>query len=214
MRNIFLLLVLLNLLVFIYQRWILEPSRLADKRTEQTIPMLQLAGPAGVEARAEEPVAGDAPDPRCLRLGPFPSRSDALDVRAALRKRGAEVSQTTDEGEVWVGHWVQVTDQGSRAKAEAARRELTANDLDTYILPDDASYALSLGIYRKRASAEEVQKKARSLGYKTIMTDRFEPGSVFWLKVRLPVGGTLRAGEFQGDSGQILRTEIIPCAAE
>ncbi len=222
MRNIFLLLVLLNLLVLIYQRWILGPSQVTQiSAPDQAAPMLQLAGrpttddPAAVElppGEGETDSEPSAPELRCVRFGPFASRADADAVRSDLRKRGAEVSQSSDQGQVWVGHWVQVSDQGSRAAAEKARSELSAADIDTYILPDDEIHALSLGIYRKRTSAERVQKKAQRLGYKTLVVDRFQPGTIFWLRVKMADDGTaLRAGEFQGDTGQILRTETVPC---
>jgi hypothetical protein len=68
-----------------------------------------------------------------------------------------------------------------------------------------------LGIYRKRASAEQIIRKARRLGFKTLMVDRFQPGTIYWLQVNMADGGALQPGEFQGDSGQILRTETVPC---
>ena len=132
-------------------------------------------------------------------------------MRTGLRKKGAQVSQFSAEGQVWVGHWAQVRDQGSRAKAEQTRDKLVANDLDTFILPDTEVHALSLGIYRKRASAEQIIRKARGLGFKTLMVDRFQPGTIYWLQVKMPDGGALQPGEFQGDTGQILRTETVPC---
>jgi len=214
MRNLFLLLILLNLMVLSYQRWILAPGDSENPgATDSSIPMLQLAAsPIVAEAveTTQEPDAENA-EPRCMRLGPFASRDAAVAVQRDLRKRGALVSESSAEGQVWVGHWVQVPNLASRAAAEEARAQLSASDLDTYILPDAESHSLSLGIYRKRASAERLVRTARQLGYKTLIVDRFQPGTIFWLRVNMPFGGALQPGEFQGDSGQILRTESISC---
>ena len=211
MRNICLLLLLLNLMVLAYQRWILQPADNAQASTvNQDIPWLQLADPkpdAATDRKSEVAAAQS----RCSRLGPFASKDDAQTVQRELLKRGALVEQSSDQGDVWVGHWVQVRDQGSRAKAEVARDALVAENIDTYILPGEDSFALSLGIYRKRSSAEGVLRRARQLGYSSIMVDRFQPGTIFWLQVTMPDGGALQPGEFQSDSGQILRTELIAC---
>jgi hypothetical protein len=209
MRNIVLLLVLLNLMVLGYQRWILQPAESTGNRSaDLDVPALQLVNQP-VETQAAEAELKDLM--RCLRLGPFASQDSYIAVQRELRKKGAQVSQSSAEGQIWVGHWAQVRDQGSRAKAEQARDRLAANDLDTFILPDTEVHALSLGIYRKRASAEQIIRKARRLGFKTLMVDRFQPGTIYWLQVNMADGGALQPGEFQGDSGQILRTETVPC---
>jgi hypothetical protein len=210
MRNLCLVLLLLNVLVLGYQRWILTPSNTGRPEQERPeVPLLSLANP--VASDPAEVISLPDSAPRCLRLGPFASRDAAQSVQRDLRRRGAEVAQSSAEGQVWVGHWVQIEDQGSRAAAETAKARLGNRNIETYILPGDGTFALSLGIYRKRASADRVTQTARDLGYKSRMVDRFQAGTLFWLLVKMPNEERLKPGEFQGDSGQILRTEVVAC---
>lgn len=218
MRNAFLLLLLLNILAFTFQSWIIEPDDPVDAMSiDQDVPGLMLAETS--KAQPSEPIATDVaktanPVYRCLRIGPFAQETDADRVRLSLQRREATVRQTTEAGRVWVGHWVQVADQGSRARAEAARDKLAANGIpDAYIVPGDADNRISLGVYRKRASADRTVNQARNLGFSTRVDDRYQPGTNFWLRVRLPGDRTLKPGEFKTDSGQILRTETVDCAA-
>ncbi len=217
MRNAFLLLLLLNILAFAFQSWIIEPDEPVDAMSiDQDVPGLMLAESRDelpAEPVVEEPARTGNPGYRCLRLGPFARETDADQVRLSLQKREATVRQTAAAGGVWVGHWVQVADQGSRAKAEAARDKLAANGIpDAYIVPGDSDNRISLGVYRQRASADQTVRRARSLGFATRVDDRYQAGTNFWLRVRLPGDRTLNPGEFKTDTGQIMRTETIACA--
>jgi hypothetical protein len=222
MRNGFLVLLLLNILAFAYQAWIIEPDNPVDEfYIEQGVPGLVLAEreqplveAPPESAPAEESVEPPPADPayRCLRIGPFARETDADKVQLDLRRREATVRQTAEPGRVWVGHWAQVADQGSRQKAEQSRDALIAKGIsDAYILPGDDDQRISLGVYRQRASADRIVKQANALGLDTIVQDRYQPGTNFWLRVRLPGDKTLQPGEFKSDTGQILRTETIPC---
>ena len=220
MRNALLVLLLLNFLAFAYQHWILEPgNKVAATYIDQDYPGLMVVAVA--DAPADQVAAVILPDVlagtdddvyRCLRVGPFPRENDADMVRRALERREAAVQQTTRPGQVWVGHWVQVEDQGSRSKAEATRDSLVASGIkDAYILPGGDDFRISLGVFRLRSSANRVMEQSTKLGYDTRVDDRFQPGSNFWLEVRLPGDRPMQPGEFRTDEGQILRTETVSC---
>jgi hypothetical protein len=223
MRNFLLVLLLLNILAFLYQRWILTPEIRVDAfHIEQDYPGLTLirkksalAVPASAAAeQASQDATGAAVDEsRCVRIGPFSREADAATAQAALEKNVASVSRTTEAGQVWVGHWVQVADQGSRASAEQARNVLvTAGMSDAYVLPGDDDNRISLGVFRLRSSARQVMEQATGLGYETTVQDRYQPGVNFWLMVRTTGNQSGQLAEFTADSGQILRTEVISCA--
>jgi hypothetical protein len=227
MRNAFLMLLLLNILAFAYQTWIIEPDNPVDALyIEQDVPGLLLAERPEPEVEVEAVPASEPAEPdesasqtaavlvyRCLRIGPFARETDADKVQLSLQRREATVRQSAEPGRVWVGHWAQVADQGSRKKAEQTRDALIAKGIsDAYILPGDADHRISLGVYRKRTSANNTIEQARGLGFETRMHDRYQPGTNFWLRVRMPGDRTLQATEFKTDSGQILRTETIPCS--
>ncbi len=215
MRNTFLLLLLLNILAYAYQSWIIEPDNPVDAMfIDQQVPGLLLAASA-VKAVADASTNSDSGKPgyHCLRIGPFAQETDAVKVRLSLQRREATVRQTAEPGRVWVGHWVQVADQSNRQQAAIARDALIASGIrDAYIVPGVGDNRISLGVYRQRASADQTVRQARSLGFETRVDDRYQPGTNFWLRVRLPGDQNLQPGEFKSDTGQILRTEKISCA--
>ena len=224
MRNFFLLILLINLLAFAYQSWIIEPDVAVEPTyLAQDVPELLLV-PAQVDTppAAEEPAANDSgqvvvPENnkqayRCVRIGPFPRESDADVVRAALQKQEATVRQTAKEGSVWVGYWVQTAGQGSRSAAEKARESLVQGGMpDVYILPDNENYRISLGVFRLRASADQVVRQALKKGFDSRVIERYQPGTNFWLLARIPADRSLQPGDLKSVSGQILRTENLSC---
>jgi hypothetical protein len=218
MRNALMILLLLNCLAYLYQRWILEPeNKLAADYLEQSIPRLSLAEPYEVRV-ADIPVpdlsGNDELGYRCLRLGPFPREAEATAALRLYQQSGAKVRKTSEEGQVWTGHWVQVVGQPGRGAAKQVRDNLIAAGIkDAYLLPGDDGYGISLGVFTKRSSANKVMATATQLGYDTRLEDRFQPGNNHWLHVRIPKGGAMQLGEFRADSGQILRKETVPCSA-
>jgi hypothetical protein len=215
MRNILFMLVLLNFLAFLYQTWVIEPDeKVAANYLQQDFPGLMSVDvtwtPESPPAMAETPRA-KAPSLRCLQIGPFAREADADSVRAALETREAEVRQSSEVGQVWVGHWVQVTSLSSREEAERIRDELqSAGIRDAYVLPGD-DYRISLGVFRLRSSANGVMQQAGGLGFQTRIDDRFQPGTNFWLRVRMSGDMSRQLGELRTASGQILRTEALSC---
>lgn len=230
MRSFFLFLLLINLLAFAYQSWIIEPDvSVLATHLDQRVPELVLVAatpaqkPAPDESKADdagsgEPLsAAEAPAEvpqayRCLRIGPLPRETDADAVRRALRQQQASVRQTAEPGRVWVGYWVQTGTHASRSEAEDARKILNNNGMsDVYILPDNEQFRISLGVFRLRASADGVVEQARKLGFDTRVVERYQPGTNFWLLVRIPADRSLQSGELPSVPGQILRTEATPC---
>jgi cell division protein FtsN len=222
MRNFFLLILLINLLAYAYQSWIIEPDVSVEPTyLAQDVPDLLLASvPAEIQLAAEESAVEEPAETpaeseqayRCLRIGPFPRETDADAVRLALQKQEATVRQTAKEGRVWVGYWVQTAGQGSRSGAEKARDSLVKGGMpDVYILPDNENYRISLGVFRLRASADQVVRQAQKMGFDSRVVERYQPGTNFWLLARIPGDRTLKPGDLKSISGQILRTENMVC---
>jgi hypothetical protein len=219
MRNALLVLLLLNFLAYAYQTWILEPDiilapdymkqdfpgLMVDKNAADQVAMAKTTDSSGAAARD----AGMS----CLRIGPFSREADADAVSRALQPRATIVGQTAEEGQVWVGYRVQVDDQDSRAGAEKAREALVAAGIkDAYLASVDGDHRISLGVFRLRSSVNRIVEQASDLGYETRVDDRFQAGTNYWVQVRLAGDRALRPGEFQTDSGRILRTETIACS--
>jgi hypothetical protein len=226
MRNALLVFLVLNFLAYAYQSWIIEPAVIvAPDYIEQDYPALPLSEkpaervvtetlPAASAVEEEEEEEADV-GMTCIRIGPFPRAEDAAKVHRALKPRATRIVQSAEAGQVWGGYWVQTAPRNDRAQAEEIRQSLIAAGMeDAYIVSEEGAHIVSIGLYRKRASAKAIVEIAQSLGHETLLTDRFHQGTNYWLRVSLAGNGSLRAGEFQTDSGQILRTESVPCSSQ
>ena len=128
-----------------------------------------------------------------------------------MQQRKATVRQSAVDGQVWIGYWVQTAGLGSRAAADKVKARLVRGGMpDVYVLPD-SNYRISLGVFRKKASADTVEQQARQLGFETRLIERYQPGKNYWLYVRLPASEGVQTSDFPSVSGQILRIEKIPC---
>jgi len=242
-RNFFLFVLLVNLLAFAYQSWILEPaiSVAADYAAQDVPELLQVerqksnaaaalpaagaltgspAAPAAAPLEAAEssvaqpqlPVAGAVY--QCFRIGPFAREKDVESVRMELQRQGATVRRTAEAGRVWLGYWVQTTAYPSRQAAENARKKLIAKDMpDVYVTAEASEYRVSLGVFRLRASAEEVVDRAQKLGFSTRTVERFQPGTNFWLLAQTGSDPALVKKAIPNVPGQILRSERVDCPA-
>jgi hypothetical protein len=147
-----------------------------------------------------------------MRIGPFAREADVEVVQRKLQPRAAEVRRTSEAGRVWLGYWVQTTAYPSRVAAEAARKNLINKDMpDAYIIAEDNEYRVSLGVFRLRASAEEVVDRARRQGFSTRTVERYQPGTNFWLLVRVAGNREVLAGALPNVPGQILRSASVNC---
>lgn len=205
MRNLFLLLLLGNLVLFGWQRW----GRVAPApRPAPPVPSLELLAPGMAAPDAGAPADGV----RCLQLGPFEDPGTLASAARALRAAGREVREVLRPGEVWVGNWVQIDGLATLEAAEAARRRLVAGGLtDAYIMQVDGAHRISLGVFRERARAEGVQRRARELGFTPALGDRYRPAQEAWLELRQAPGERFDPALLALPAAQILRTEEVAC---
>ena len=216
-RNLILGLLLANLLVLAWAQWIVPPD-VEDPEVYRgaSEPELQVVARAPARpARLEK--ASTANTPACARLGPFESAGAARQIGNRLSAEGLPVKNTTVTGQLWVGHWVQMTDVASTA--EAARIVTALNNggiQDAYIYNRDPTIDISLGVFRSREGADDVIRTARRLGYEVESADRFRDGVEYWVETELPVVGApdlaalARSGTGPGQA-QIVRIEPISC---
>lgn len=206
MRNLFLLLLLGNLVLLGWQRWGRAPLA---PRPGPPVAQLDLLEPAAVASGPAVP-SGVV---RCLQLGPFEDPVTLASAARALRAAGRQVREVLRPGEVWVGNWVQIDGFGSLEAAEEARRRLVAGGLtDAYIMQVDEAHRISLGVFRERERAEGVQRRARELGFSPALGDRYRPAQEAWLELRQLPGERFDPALLALAPTQILRTEEVACA--
>jgi len=211
LRNLIMGLVLANLLVLAWQRWVVAPD-VADPSSYAgvTEPPLEL-----IERRAA-PVASTpsaARGARCFRLGAFSTAEAADAVAGRLAARGLPVTRSSEAGRIWVGHWVQLT---ALETVEAARRAvamLSAGGIgDAYMTQTEPTIDVSLGVFRGRRGADRVIRLAQDMGYEPVTTDRFRDGVEHWVEVETPADQPLELAGLQAGLAQIVRIEEQTCA--
>lgn len=238
MRTLCLLLVLANVLYFIWSQLIDVQVNALDRpvqRRADAPPRIVLAkeAPNLADDRAQESgsaeptreapvqsptqemaraVEGDALT--CTSVGPFAELAEAAQAQAALRGAGFNPKQRVEHGELWVGYWVSVQNISTRADAEDAVETLRSNGLDdVYLMPGgDPSYTLSLGVFSDYQRAQRRADEVRAVGLEPKVEDRKRAGSVYWLDVELPQpGARIDTSIFQADPGKIMRLEMRAC---
>jgi hypothetical protein len=227
LKNFFLLLLLANALVLCWQYWILPPEvnayALRGVSREREIPIFSRSAPrppkappqsAGVEQPQIRPEATASAALRCARVGPFAEAAVAGTARDAILRNGGQVTESSDEGQIWMGHGVQLENVGDRSRAEKVLATLIAGGVpEAFLAQPGPPFSISLGVFREVDRAEKVVAIAKSLGLSPLVTDRFRTGTEYWLTASLPAGQTIELSRLGLDPGQIVRVELVPCVA-
>lgn len=217
MRNLFLSLVLANLLVLAWQYWV-DPEPLPAMSTGSGD--LALFGATRVPVPAAganspfSPEVADAnlPAGKCFRLGPLPDSAAAQQAAQNLAGRGIDATPIARDAPLWLGHWVQISGFESVAAAETARERLVTGGLaDALLMQDGPQPMISLGVFRERSRADRVASTARNLGFVVGMRDRYRPGVEQWLLVRPRPGQSFGSSDLSLAGDRIMRTEPATC---
>lgn len=199
MRNLLLLLVLANILYFIWQMVTEEPPEtgVAVVEVSQLGPPLQLSRTAeaatsvgamlGASGQMDlAAVVGRS----CVSIGPFTSSPDAQRVFLDYQNEGMRASVRSTEGQVFVGHWVQIRDIPDRDTGNQMIARLAAGGLaDAYLVPtDDEGLKISLGLFGEMSRAERVELQADSLDMNAEISQRMRDETVYYVDIALPPG--------------------------
>lgn len=219
MRNLLLSLLLANILVFLW-------GQLSDGSDEPGIseitdsnlgPPLELATPAdpgadvavgnvanGGQSSELSALVGRA----CVSIGPFRETADAETAKSDLEADGMRASIRTTQGEIFVGHWVQILNVPDRATADSMLARLREGGMtEAYMVrTDDEGIKISLGLFDDMSGAERTELQAESLGLSANVTERMRDATVFYVDVGLPPGrGAGNMIEQYGEDRVLLR---------
>lgn len=218
MRNLFLSLVLANLLVLAWQYWVDPATEPAMSTGRGDLALFDATRvPSGAVAGANLPVYPEVAGinlraGKCFRLGPLPDSTAAQQAAQNLAGRGIDATPIARDAPLWLGHWVQISGFGSVAAAETARDRLIAGGIaDALLMQDGLQPMISLGVFRERTRADRVANMARNLGFVVGMRDRYRPGVEHWLLVRPRPGQSLAPSDLSLAGDRIMRTEPATC---
>ncbi|ROR34977.1 SPOR domain-containing protein [Inmirania thermothiophila] len=161
------------------------------------------AGEGGAGGAASEPgaVAAAQPPPRlCVELGPFPGEAAARAAVTRLQGEGAATALVMREVALPPYHWVMVPPAPTEAEARRTLRALQARGVDSFIVTRGAhARAVSLGLFSRRETAEEVKRRVERLGHPVVIVPRERRGRRPFVQAEGPaLEGLLAAGAPEG----------------
>ena len=140
------------------------------------------ASPSATEGAASTPAA-------CFAVGPFPSAAAAAKAGAQLDRLQVAYAVRPQAERVPSGWQVLLPPPGSKAQAEAKRKQLTRLGIQDHylILGGRNKGAISLGLFSTPEAAQTQLAHLRRLGVQARIDTRYRRGEQFWLE------GTLSA---------------------
>ncbi len=223
MRNVFLSLLLANLLFVAWQIWVDPVSPSAQDIQPNRLILFSFGtdprAPEVATIQGQPPVAGMAAVPAaaetaCLGLGPLVDLSASRQAGKQLAARGVDAIPIARDTQTWLGHWAQIGGFSSIPEAETARQRLIAGGLaETYLMQDGAQPLLSLGVFQELARAERVASVARGLGFEVGIRDRYRPTVEQWLLIQPRPNQRLEPADLSLAGDRIMRVERLACAA-
>lgn len=201
MRNLLLLLVLANVLYFIWELFaeetpevgvaVVNESDLGPPLAVSRNTVAQAATSIGAVLGAGKPSALAAVVGRsCVTVGPFRTNADANGALKNYERAGMRTGLRTTRGQVFVGHWVQIRNIPDRATGHKMLAKLEEGGLgEAYMVPDEGEgLKISLGLFGEMSRAERIELQAKSLGLPAEMTPRMRETTVFFVDIALPPG--------------------------
>lgn len=201
MKNLLLLLVLANILYFLWGWFVDEPPQpgVAIVDESELGPALAVTADRSAEAVASvgavlgsgkpsdlEAVVGRS----CVTVGPFRASGDADSAQTLYSGKGMRAQVRSAVGQIFVGHWVQIRNIGSRDSGNETLAKLQGGGLgDAYLWDsDDEGLKISLGLFGDIAGAEKIELQATSLGFNAEILPRTNEGTVYFVDIALPPG--------------------------
>ena len=220
MKNLLLLLLLANILYFIWgmfadsplENGVVEvdeadlgpPLDVSDNRVAEAATsvgaVLGTGRPSDLAA-----VVGRS----CVTLGPFATEALAGDALDEYENQGMRASIRSTQGKIFVGHWVQIRNIENREVGNAMLHKLKEGGLgDAYLVPtEDEGLKISLGLFGEMSRAERVELQAKSLDLPADITPRTREGTVFFVDIALSPGrGAGNIIEKYGEDRVLLRS--------
>jgi hypothetical protein len=201
MRNLLLLLLLANILYYMWGRFVDDPDQLGVVVVSESElgPPLNVSSMVVAEAATSVGAVLGSGKPSdlaalvgrsCVTIGPFKTNTDADGALADYENEGMRANVRTTQGQVFVGHWVQIRNIPDRDAGNAILDKMKAGGLgDAYLVPtDEEGLKISLGLFGEMSRAERVELQAKSLDLQADITPRTRDQTVFFVDIGLPPG--------------------------
>ena len=201
MKNLLLLLILANILYLMWGMFATEdpqPGVAVVEETELGPPLEVTTGQDSASIASVGAVlgSGDSSDLEavvgrsCVTIGPFKVSSDADTAVLEYTNAGMKAAVRATQGQIFVGHWVQIRNIPDDTTAREMLDKLKAGGLtDAYVVPtEDEGLKISLGLFGDVERAERVELQARSMDLPADIAPRTREGTIYFVDIGLPPG--------------------------
>ncbi|NCF52734.1 hypothetical protein GWP57_14090 [Gammaproteobacteria bacterium] len=224
MKNLLLLLLLANILYFMWGLLaddVDRPGVVVVEESEFGPPLSMVAGrdaegdaSVGAVLGSGEPsdlaaVVGRS----CVSIGPFKVNTDAETALAEYAGEGMQTGLRSVQGQIFVGYWVRIRNIPDRVAGRKMLDTLGEGGLtDAYMPPiDEDGLSISLGLFGDIDRAERVELQAKSLGLPADITPTTREGTLFFLDIGLPPGKGASAMVERYGEEKVLRRDAATC---
>jgi hypothetical protein len=224
MRNLLLLLLLANILYFLWGRFveddpqpgvaIVDESELGPPLAVTADRSAQTVASVGAVLGSGEPSDLEALTGRaCVTIGPFRANTDAETAQVKYSGEGMRARTRSSRGQIFVGHWVQIRNIESREAGNAMLARLREGGLgDAYLVTnDDEGLKISLGLFGDINGAEKIELQATSLGFNAEILPRMNEGTHYYVDIALPPGRGASAIIEQYGEDKVALREAATC---
>jgi hypothetical protein len=219
MRNLLLLLLLANILYFVWGTFVSkndEPGVAVVAEADLGPPLTVATGhDANMAASVGAVLGSGVPSDleavvgrSCVTIGPFRANTDADTALTEYAGEGMRTALRSAHGEIFVGHWVQIRNIADNMTANDMLGKLHEGGLsDAYLVTSaDEGLYISLGLFGDVERAEKVELQAKSLDLPADITEKTREGTMFFVDIGLPPGkGASAMMEKYGESKVLLR---------
>ncbi len=198
MRNLILLLVLANVLYFLWTSFVTEPDEtgVAIVDESQLGPPLAISKTTEAAASVGALLGSGQPSDLAAVVGRscvtvfFKTSVEADSAIASFENDGMRASLRSAQGQVFVGNWVQIRDIPDLKTGAGMIDRLEAGGItDAYLMDDEnGKFKISLGLFGEMNRAEKVELQAKSLNLPADITPRTRDATVYYVDVGLPPG--------------------------
>ncbi len=200
MRNLIFLLILANVLYFLWQRFVSHPEETGVAIVEESElgPPLAISNNRIAEAATSVGAVLGSGQPSdlaavvgrsCVSIF-FKTNSEADTAITALEREGMLTSLRSTQGQIFVGNWVQIRNIPDLKTGAGMIDKLQSGGIsDAYLMDDESGrYKISLGLFGDMGRAEKIELQAKSLGLPADITPRMRDATVYYVDVGLPPG--------------------------
>ena len=198
MRNLLLLLVLANVLYFLWDRFVAEPdeSGVAVVDESELGPPLAISKTAEAAASVGAVLGSGQPSDLAAVVGRscvsifFKTNGEADSAISGFESDGMRASLRSTQGQVFVGNWVQIRNiPDLKTGAAMIDRLKTGGITDAYLMDDEnGNFKISLGLFGEMSRAEKIELQAKSLNLPVDITPRLREATVYYVDIGLPPG--------------------------